>query len=287
MRMAIVCAVVLSVGVASSHVLAQSAPTSPTFDVVSIKPNTTGSGSSNQDRPDGGLTMINASVATLLARAYRLDVSGLPDWATKERFDVVATASRKGATREERDAMLRAMLADRFRLLAHVEDREYDTYDLVLAREDGRLGSGLKRLDVDCVAVNAEREAARTAALAAGLPPPGPRVGPTDPLPPCFLRTYFGLMEGQATLDSVTMALRFTTGPRAIVDKTGLSGSYAIRMEFDPRPIPSGPEIAPPEPGSKPTVFTALQEQLGLKLVPSRTVRPTLIVDRVERPTEN
>ena len=268
--------------------MAQSPPVAarPTFDVVSIKPNIGGTSFGSQDRPDGGVTITNASVSSLLSRAYRLDVAGLPDWAAKERFDVIATASRKGATREDRDAMLRAMLADRFKLLAHVEDREYDTYDLVLAREDGRLGPGLKRIEADCVAVNAEREAARTAALAAGVPPPD-RPGPTGPLPPCFLRTYFGLMEGQATLDSVIMGVRFATGPRAIVDKTGLSGSYEIRMEFDPRPIPSGPEVTPPETGGKPSVFTALPEQLGLKLVPSRTVRQTLVIDRLERPTEN
>ena len=153
----------------------------PAFDVVSIKPNLAG-GSGIQDRPDGGLTMINVPATTLISRAYRLDVAGLPEWAAKERFDVVATANRKGATREERDAMLKAMLADRFKLIAHIEDREYDTYDLVLAREDGRLGPGLKRVDADCAAMQAEREAARSTALAAGLPPPPlPCVGPTGP----------------------------------------------------------------------------------------------------------
>jgi uncharacterized protein (TIGR03435 family) len=292
MRIGNLAALVVLLATASIDVLAragvQPAP-GPTFDVVSIKPNTAGPVGSRTEptRPDGGITMINVLVTTLLGRAYRLDVTGLPDWATKERFDVIATSDRKSTTPDERDAMLKAMLADRFKLLAHVEDREYDTYDLVLAREDGRLGPGLKRIDADCVAINAERTAASAAAVAAGLPPPGPRVGPTDPLPPCFLRTFSGLMEGQATLESVMMALRFTTGPRLIVDRTGLAGSYEIRMEFDPRPIPSGPEITPPAPDSKPTVFTALQDQLGLKLVPSRTTRPTLVVDRLERPTEN
>lgn len=288
MRIAALAALVSSLGAASLSAWAQSAPatTGPTFDVVSIKPNTAG-GSGNTDRPDGGLTMINVQVTNLLSRAYRLDVAGLPDWATKERFDVIATANRKGATREERDAMLRAMLADRFKLLAHVEDREYDTYDLVLAREDGRLGPGLKRVDADCAAVQAERDAAMNAALAAGLPPPPlPRPGATGPLPPCFLRTYFGVMDGQVTLDTLATALRFLTFPRQVVNTTGLSGSYEIRMEFDPRPIQSGPELTP-APDGKPSLLTALQEQLGLKLVPSRTARPTLVVDRVERPTEN
>jgi uncharacterized protein (TIGR03435 family) len=263
-------------------------PQSLTFDIVSIKPNISGGFGNEPDRPDGGLTMINVPVTTLLARAYRLDVAGLPDWATNARFDVIATANRKGATREERDAMLRAMLADRFKLLVHVENREYDTYDLVVARDDGRLGPGLKRVDADCAAVQAEREAARSEAFAAGLPPPPPAsTGPTGPLPPCILRTAFGRMDGQATLNTLATALLFTTRPRQVVNKTGLSGSYEMTMEFDDRRTQVGPEVTPPEPGSKPSVFTALQEDLGLKLVPSRTARPTLIVDRIERPTEN
>lgn len=287
----------LFVAVPSVVALAQApdpAADGPRFDVVSIRQNT-GGGSGIQDRPDGGLTMINVPVATLIARAYRLevDLASLPGWAADARFDVAATANRKGATREERDAMLRAVLADRFQLRAHVEDREYDTYDLVLAREDGRLGPGLTRVEADCAAVTAEREAARSAALEAGLPPPPlPSIGPTGPLPPCFLRTYadrqfVGRMEGQATLDSVVTALLFTTRPRRVVNKTGLPGSYQIAMEFDATPIQNGPIVVPPAPDSKPSLFTALQDQLGLKLVPSRTSRPTVVVDRIERPSQN
>jgi uncharacterized protein (TIGR03435 family) len=267
-------------------------PREPAFDVVSIKPNQAG-GFGLEERPDGGVTMINVPVTTLLARAYRLevDLTALPEWATQERFDVQATASRKGATREERDAMVRAMLADRFKLVAHIEDREYDTYDLVLAREDGRLGPGLKKVDVDCVAVQAEREAARVAALAAGLPPPTP-VGRTGPLPPCFLRSVAdrqnaARMEGQTTMDNFAAALQFTTRPRQVVNKTGLTGSFELTLDFDATPMQSGPALAPPAPGSQPALFTALQEQLGLRLVSSRTRRPTVIVDRIERPTEN
>ena len=283
----------LVVVVATAEVRAQastpSASTGPTYDVVSIKRSTAAPnvGGSISGRPDGGLTMVNMSVTTLLARAYRLELAGLPDWATTERFDVIATTNLRAPTIETQDAMLRTMLADRFKLLAHTEEREYDTYDLVLARDDGRLGSGLKRIDADCAAVNAERTAARNAAIAAGVPPPEPlRPGPTGALPPCFLRTYFGRMDGQATLDDLASALRFTTRLQ-VLNKTGLSGSYEIAMEFDPTPLPSGPQVTPPAPGDKPSLFTAVQEQLGLKLVPSRTPRPTLVVDRLERPTEN
>jgi uncharacterized protein (TIGR03435 family) len=143
-------------------------------------------------------------------------------------------------------------------------------------------------VDADCAAAEAERTAAVNSALDAGLPLPAtPRIGPTDPLPPCFLRIYFGRMEGQLTMDILARALQITTRPRQVVNKTGLSGSYQVSMEFDDRPLQSGPPLAPPEPGSKPSLLTALPEQLGLRLVPWRTTRPTLIVDRLERPTEN
>lgn len=288
-----VLAAVLAVVVSTDGLAQAPAPSAGlAFDVVSIKrasENPSGPVTSGvSDRPDGGITATRVPVTTLINRAYRLETAGLPAWATNERFDVIATADRKGATAEERSAMLKAMLADRFKLLAHVENREYATYDLVLAREDGRLGPGLKRIEADCAAVNAEREAARMVALAAGVPPPDvPRPGPTGPLPPCFLRNYFGRVEGQVIMDSLASMLNFATRPAQVVNKTGLSGSYEIAMEFDPTPIQSGPTVTPPAAGDKPSVFTALQEQLGLKLVPSRTARPTLIVDRIERPTEN
>ena len=277
--------------VVAPEVLAQVA-TPPTYDVVSIKrapENLSGPVTSGViDRPDGGITATRVAVTTLINRAYRIEVAGLPGWATSERFDVIATANLKGATGEERSAMLKAMLADRFKLQAHVEDREYATFDLVLAREDGRLGPGLKRIDTDCPAVIAEREAARTAALAAGGPPPDvPRPGATGPLPPCFLRNYAGRVDGQVTLDNLAAMLNIATRPLQVANKTGLSGSYEIAMDFDPTPVQSGPVVAPPAAGDKPSVFTAVQEQLGLRLVPSRTKRSTLIVDRIEPPSEN
>src|SRR6185295_5908261 len=105
-------------------------------------------------RPDGGLTMKNFPVGSYIARAYPptipAEIVGLPAWAMSERYDVIATSSLSRATAEDRIAMLRGMLADRFKLVVHFEKREQPAYDLVLARRDGKLGPGLTRVDADC-----------------------------------------------------------------------------------------------------------------------------------------
>ena len=85
------------------------------------------------------------------------DMVGLPDWATRDFYDVSATASLSSVTGAARLAMLRAMLADRFRLVTHFERREVPSFDLAVARGDGRLGSGLTPIDVDCDAVAESR----------------------------------------------------------------------------------------------------------------------------------
>ena len=126
-------------------------------------------------RPDGGISMVNVPVGVMIGRAYGvrpIDVRGLPGWALSidDRYDLIATASLPDATAAERAAMLQAALADRFKLAVHFEKREQATYDLVVARRDGRLGPGLTRVDTDCDA------AERAAAVAAAGPTPPPRV---------------------------------------------------------------------------------------------------------------
>ena len=292
-------AAVVIVDVVSSDVFTQSPASGPAFDVVSIRASapvpvggTTTIGSI--DRPDGGFTATRVPVASLIAQAYPphapIDIVGLPGWAREQSFDVSATASLTGATRDDRATMMRKMLADRFGLVVHVENREHDVFDLVLARRDGRLGPGLQPLpDVDCVAVSAARQVAFDAARAAGTPPPpGLRVGPTGTMPPCTLRLVNTTMEGQITIPELALAFtRMATSPRMVIDKTGLTGSYSVKLEFDPIATRRGPDVNAPAGSGPPTLFTAVQEQLGLKLEPSRAVRETLVVDRLERPTEN
>lgn len=145
----------------ASGVLAQ-APADPngtTFDVVSVKRHAESASAGPDQRfsttsrqhPDGGLTMLNVTPAILLSRAYSgaepVDIAELPAWARSERYDLVATASLENPT-EQRAAMLRAVLVDRFQLVAHVEDREQPVYDLIEA-EAGVRSNGWRRRPED------------------------------------------------------------------------------------------------------------------------------------------
>jgi uncharacterized protein (TIGR03435 family) len=181
--------------------------------------------------------------------------------------------------------MLRAMLADRVKLVARVEPREQPVYDLVLARSDGRLGPGITRSDVDCEARLAEQRAAAEAALAAGTAPPRPT--PPDFTAPvsCSVRVRGDGMEGETTIASIARLFRAAAG-RVVVDKTGLAGTYRMTLNFDRMASLRGPDTAA-TPGAAPSIFTAVQEQLGMRLEPSKAMQDTLVIERMERPTAN
>jgi uncharacterized protein (TIGR03435 family) len=224
-------------------------------------------------------------------------MAGLPGWAMSERYDFKATASLTVATDDQRAAMMKAMLAERFNLAVHVEQREQSNFDLVLARNDGPLGAGITRSDTDCEKVIAERTAAQAATPQVG-PPPRPDL--KAPPPPCSFRSLdsrtrntFGdgggaqgdLLEGEGTMAMLASLLRLSAG-RVVVDKTGLAGSYRVRMTYDQMSARRGPDVQIPD-NAGPSVFVALPEQLGLKLESSKTMVDTLVIDRLERPTEN
>jgi uncharacterized protein (TIGR03435 family) len=280
-------------GVPANPCTAVTLPAAPPFDVVSIKPNAGGStGFSLSNRPDGAFVMVNGTVSMLISRGYAgyFEVAGLPDWASSLRFDVNAIPSRDGTapTAEQRCVMTRAMLEDRFKLKVHPETREVPAFDLVLARPDGRLGHSLTRSEIDCVAYAAEQRAKGEAARAAGEPPPPRPASPmTAPLGPCSMRsrgTAAGnTFEGQMTIESLASMLRSQAG-RPVVDKTGLAGYYNVRFEAANTTALSAAGAATTE---LPNIFTAVQEQLGLKLEPSKTMVDVLVVDAIERPTEN
>jgi|RhiMethySRZTD1v2_1073278.scaffolds.fasta_scaffold01301_3 uncharacterized protein (TIGR03435 family) len=293
-----IAASILSVAVAATDVLtqSQSAPSGPTFDVVSVKRHVTPAGagpleefnSTVRQRPDGGLTMLNIPAMTFIARAYTsapIDMVGLPEWARTERYDLEATASLVNPTAEQRAAMLRAVLVDRFKLAAHIENRDTPVYDLVVARNDKKLGASIKPSEVDCLAKAAADRAALEATGKPAPPPPGV-FDPNAPPPPCSMRMTGDRMEGDATMENLARFLRSSAG-RMVVDKTGLAGSYRVTLTFDRMAGLRGPQTGDPVPGAAPSVFTAVQEQLGLKLESSRAMLETLIIDRFERPTEN
>jgi uncharacterized protein (TIGR03435 family) len=293
---ALVVLVIVDVAAQSTQNTSQTPATpAPTYDVISIKPHVgdTNSGSMRQ-MPGGGVVLVNGSARTLISLAYPGLVSepiGLPSWVAGEHYDVSTTSSLKNPTIDDRRAMMRALLAERFNFAAHLETREQPSFDLVLARKDGKLGPGLKPIDVDCAARAAEQRAALEKARAAGTPPPPPPTFtppvPGSPVPLCTSRSMGNVAEGDMTLAAVAGLVRTMAG-RYVVDKTGLTGWYHVRLEVARMFLAPSPEPgAAVDPADAATVFTALPEQLGLKLEPSRAQVDVLVIDRMERPSEN
>ncbi len=288
-------------GVAGSlglNLMAQtSAPVEPTpkFEVASVRPNTSGDNRMTvQMLPGGRYNAINIPPRLLIMNSYGLQehqLVGAPAWIASERFDIVAKAegdleppaSRVGPSRVQ--LMVRALLEERFKLKVHHEPREVPVYELVRARADGQLGRELKLSTVDCEAIVAAR---RSGGAPAEPPKPGER-------PQCGARVGFGelIAGGQPLLELVSL-LSATVG-RNVIDRTGLTGRYDIHLRWTPdrvlqraagttsnEPIRvNGVEIDP----NGPSIFTALQEQLGLKLEAERATVEALVIDHIERPS--
>ncbi len=252
------------------------APTLP-FEVASVKVNREGQRAPMQWLP-GGRFRMGLPIQSLVTIGYQVPVyriDGLPDWTSRTFFDIDARAERQPAI-EERPAYYRGLLEDRFGLRAHVEERDMPAYALVLAREDRRLGPGLRRTEVNCEAAIAE---SRRRAEAGERPaPPAPGVRPT-----C------GAIGGAANLTAGAVEIASLVGllssglERPVVDRTGLAGRFDI--DFRSAPLRLGGPAAPPT--DLPSVFTAVQEQLGLKLEPVTARVPVLVIDRLEMPSEN
>jgi uncharacterized protein (TIGR03435 family) len=281
--------VVLCVTLAASRAATQD--TKPTFEVVSVKRHAgPGTSMSMMQRPDGGFTMINMPIRTLITQAYGpvVDVIGLPGWATNNSYDVNTTASLpRPPTQEDRRAMMQAMLENRFKLLVHMETREQPAYDLVFARSDRRLGRNATASDVDCEAKAAAERAAAEAARAAGAPPVLPTLPPRPDLnaPPgeCSVRTGGGRMLGEASPAGIARILRMAVG-QPVFDKTGYSGTLKFTLDFDVA-TSLRPDATPTS--DAPSIFSALPDQLGFKLEPSRTTANVVVIERIEQPTEN
>ena len=300
-RVRVATLVVIISAAASATVFTQATPstTALTFDVVSIKRNTSGTIGANGSslRPDGGFVFRNANIPTLIALAYPSNVptpisllSGLPEWAKPrgEAYDVVAKSSlSRPATPEERAAMVRSLLAERFKLAVHMESREQPVYDLIFARNDHKLGPNIKPSDPGCEEkLLAPQRDELLAAVAAGRSRPVPgRDGKVASCIPYLGRISDG--EGDITLQSLASTLSPQLAvQRPVVDKTGLTGLYRIKLTYDMRASVLGLEPAP-NPDAAPSLFTALQDQLGLKLDSSKIMRDTVVIDHIERPTED
>ena len=262
----------------------------PRFDVVSVKANTGGqTETSTSELPQGRFAATNATLRSLILRAYKLHDSqliGAPEWAGAERFDIEGRtdAPPRGGT-EVLMPMLRTLLAERFGLRAHAETRQLPAYVLTRARRDGSLGPQIRTTEADC--------------SGASVPSPDEiRASVRNGWPPCGMTFVVNFTTKTATGSSVQMRFRRSAitmddlAPafqsivdRPVLNRTGLEGRYDVEYSYAPQPADPGVQSAfgPEAPG----VLAAVEEQLGLKLEAERTEVPVLVIDAVQRPSEN
>jgi len=238
------------------------------FEVASVKRNTSDVQGSCGPRP-GRLRCVNQPLLRYISDAYGVPaylIVNMAAWVTNERFDIEGTmpsgtrlvlaVQPNGALRYE-PAVLATLLEERFALRSHWEKREIATYDLTLARDDGQFGPGLRRDNKDCT------------------PPP-------NEMSPC--RFSFGMNLHKATglqWDAMLISVLSNALRKPVIDRTGLQGQFTVDLTWSNDLMPTA------DPGEKVSIFTAVREQLGLTLQPSRTAVDVFVVDQIERPTEN
>jgi uncharacterized protein (TIGR03435 family) len=245
----------------------------PRFDTASVKPNrSTEFGRNNRFSP-GRFAYVNTPLADFVSLAYGippLRTLGMPEWARREKFDITATHRPEyAAFSQQMHEMLQRLLEDRFSLRAHRETREMPVYELVRVRADGQLGPRLQPSAIQC-------------------PPRG-----TATAELCGLRIDTGLVQGKdVDWRNVWGQLSSAVG-RTVIDKTGLAGFFEVTLQWTPDPaMLQSPEAvalataaAAAATGDRITIFTALEEQLALKLQPARAPLEVLVIDALERPT--
>jgi uncharacterized protein (TIGR03435 family) len=234
------------------------------FEVAAIKP--------VEYDPKGGRYIVmqgnnhfvckDYTLKLMIAAAYELnsrEISGGPSWLESDHFDIAAvTPGDVRPTHAEQMAMLRNLLADRFKLTFHRETKEFSIYELTVAKNGPKLKPSAS--------------------------------APDDP--PQTISTVFPhrmLMPARnATMGDFVSVLQRAILDHPVVDKTGLTGRFDFDLEWAPDEtqfggdVPAAPDDAPSAP-----LFTAIQQQLGLKLTATRGPVQALVVDNAERPSPN
>jgi uncharacterized protein (TIGR03435 family) len=259
----------------------------PAFEVASIRANRSGdTGVRFGFQPGGRFNGVNVSLQTMIRNAYGVqsfEIVGGPAWLAVDRYDIVAKAPENAQPEQVRQ-MVRTLMADRFKLVLHRETRELPIYALVLARPDGRLGPQLKPSSTNCEEVARTLNSAGRGGAAPPAPPPQSGNRPT-----CGIRVNAGataiLIAGGTPIAQLASNLSGAVN-RTVVDRTGLTGGFDIDLTFTPDPL-MFQGAAPTDQPPGPSLFTALQEQLGLKIESTRGPVEVLVVDSAERPTEN
>lgn len=241
---------------------AMAADVDPTFEVATIKPAAPDAqGQGINVNSTGQFSTRNTSLRDLLIFAYGIhpdQLQNLPGWASEDKYDIVGKPDHEGMGNDTQiRSMLKKLLTERFSLSSHREKKEVSAYTLNIGR------TGQHKLSVNESGVN--------------LPGFGGR-GPGS----------IGVRN--ATMEQFAGFLQARIVDRPVVDKTGLTGKYDFTLTWRPDNLDSQPPNAPPLPAdieSRPDIFGAMQEQLGLRFQPERTAVEVLVVDKAAKPSEN
>jgi uncharacterized protein (TIGR03435 family) len=240
------------------------ADANPSFEVATIKP-------SNPDAPGKAFRVsgrqfstLNTTLSDMLTFAYDLhakQIEGGPDWLNKDKYDVTAKPDGEGQPNSKQwKVMLQKLLADRFQLKFHREKKELPVYAIVIAKS----GSKLTKSE-----------------------------GDPNGLPGLFFRGLGDLPARNANMTDFAGLLQAAVLDRPVVDQTGLSGRFDFELKWTPDEsqfTSLGPHVPAPaadNPNAPPDLFTAMQEQLGLKLESTKAPVDVLAIDGVQKPSAN
>jgi uncharacterized protein (TIGR03435 family) len=238
------------------------------FEVASVKSNDSGTTAMRIIWPRGRFSAVNVTPRQFVEAAYKVDpfrVEGGPTWLTASRFNIEATIPANAVIADARgmpDAirfMMQRLLSERFAFAAHWEKKPQTVYALILAKPNGTLGPNLRRSQADCASLFATRRQ--------GSPLPPPSVCGVQRAPGKLIAGGYLMAQLADTFASVLQ--------QVVVNRTGLDGVYDIDLTW----------AADQTNETAPSLFTALEEELGLKLEPTKTPVDVLVIDHVEKPT--
>jgi len=262
----------------------------PAFAVATVKKNTSGDAAAGMRLQPGGRIVVTNQPLRRLMFAYSVQpqqLTGGPGWLDTDRFDIVAQAEGNlsptppGGPPGPAQLMMQRLLAERFGLTVHTEAHEMPVYALTLARGDRRLGPKIKAADRDCLAL--------MTVAPGGVPVAAPQLA--DGRPACGARRDGSGRVMAGGTDMKMLATQMLTGQvdRLVIDRTGLTGAYDFDLEYALETAGRGGAPAPPDSATavtdRPSLFTALEEQLGLRLVSGRGPVEMLVVERLEQPS--
>jgi uncharacterized protein (TIGR03435 family) len=226
----------------------------PSFEVATVKLHDPNSGHQGFDAKGERVTARDQSVASMMMFAYGIHPSqivGAPDWVKNAQYDIEGTTDTPGEPNlHQQQEMLQKLLADRFQLKFHHEQRELPVYTIQIAKGGPKL-----------------------------TPAAHPDAQPDQDGSGHGTEADLGFIS--FSMPDLAMGLQFFVHDRPIIDRTGLPGSYDFKLRY------TYDEANTTDPNAPPGLFTAIQEQLGLKLEPVKAPIDVFVIDHVERPSAN